>query len=85
VLSGEIFNLLNLSNLQIAQTTSSGSPTLYCVGTPLARCGLDGISNPNFLQTREMRPGNPNFGKINLLNSPGSGPFQVQLGARFYF
>jgi hypothetical protein len=55
------------------------------VNTSLQRCGLDGISNPNFLQVRESRPGNPNFGKINLLNFPGSTPFQVQLGARFQF
>ncbi len=86
VFSGEIFNILNRTNLQLGQTTSSGSPTLYCTGsTPLPRCGLDGISNPNFLQLNESRPGNANFGKINLLNSPGSQPFQVQLGARVYF
>jgi hypothetical protein len=85
ILSSEFFNVLNLTNMQIAQSTASGSPTLYCVGTSLPRCGLDGISNPNFLQVNEMRPGNPNFGKINLLNAPGSVPFQVQLGARFQF
>ena len=85
ILSSEFFNVLNLTNMQIAQSTASGSPTLYCVGTSLPRCGLDGISNPNFLQVNEMRPGNPNFGRINLLNAPGSVPFQVQLGARFQF
>ena len=83
--SGEFFNVLNRTNMQIGQTTASGSPTLYCVGTPLARCGLDGISNPNFLHVRENRPGNVNFGKINLLNAPGSQPFQVQIGARVQF
>ena len=85
VLSGEIFNVLNLTNMQFAQTTAGGSPSLYCAGGTLSRCGLDGVTNPNFLQIRERRPGNPNFGKINLLNSPGSQPFQVQIGARFYF
>jgi outer membrane receptor for ferrienterochelin and colicin len=85
VFSGEIFNILDRTNMQIAQSTASGSPTLYCTSGALSRCGLDGISNPNFLQIREMRPNNPNFGKINLLNSPGSQPLQVQLGARLYF
>ena len=106
IFTGEIFNILKRSNLQIAQTTSSGSPTLYCRNsvevpgqTPVnaaltARCGLDGITSVNFLQTRDQRQvitsngvlvTNPNYGKINLLNTPGSQPFQVQIGARFTF
>ncbi len=81
--SGEIFNILKRSNLQLAQSTASGSPTLYCV--PVSnRCGLDGTTNVNFLQLRDQRPGST-FGKINLLNAPGSQPFQVQLGARLTF
>lgn len=83
IFSGEIFNIFALSNLQLAQSTSSGSPTLYCA-VANNRCGLDGVTNVNFLQVRDQRPG-ANFGKINLLNSPGSQPFQVQIGARLNF
>jgi hypothetical protein len=46
---------------------------------------LDGITNPNFLQIRERRPDNINFGKIIVANNPGSQVFQMQLGARFQF
>jgi len=83
IFSGEIFNVFALSNLQLGQSTSSGSPTLYCAVSN-NRCGLDGATNVNFLQLRDQRPG-ANFGKINLLNSPGSQPFQVQIGARLNF
>ncbi len=81
--SGEIFNVLKRSNLQLVQSTSTGSATLYCVPAN-ARCGLDGVSNVNFLQLRDQRTG-ATFDKINLLNAPGSQPFQVQLGARLTF
>jgi len=84
VFSAEIFNILGRSNLQLFQGTSGGSPTLFCASTADRRCGLDGPSNVNFLQLRDQRPG-ANFGKINLLNTPGSQPFQVQFGGRFYF
>ncbi len=80
VLTSEFFNILNLSNIQL---TSFGS-TNYCASSN-ARCGLDGITNFNFLQVREQRPGNINFGKIIVANSPGSQVFQMQLGARFQF
>ena len=54
IFSGEIFNILNRTNMQLAQSTSTGSPTLYCrsalfpgieqpgqtQGPALARCGL---------------------------------------------
>ncbi len=83
IFSGEIFNVFALSNLQLAQSTSSGSPTLYCA-VANNRCGLDGVTNVNFLQLRDQRPG-ANFGKVNLLNAPGSQPFQVQIGARLTF
>ena len=83
IFSGEIFNIFALSNLQLAQSTSTGSPTRYCAVAD-NRCGLDGATNVNFLQLRDQRPG-ATFGKVNLLNSPGSQPFQVQIGARLYF
>lgn len=80
VFSAEFFNVLNLSNIQISSFTSSN----YCAVSN-ARCGLDGITNPNFLQVREQRPDNINFGKIIVANNPGSQVFQMQLGARFQF
>lgn len=79
IFSGEIFNILNRTNLQLFQGTSSGSPTLYCAVTSDTSCGLNGPTNPNFLQLRKAN------GQINLLNTPGSQPFQVQLGARLNF
>lgn len=84
VVSTEFFNILNRTNMQLFQGTSGGSPTLYCAGGTLSRCGLDGPTNPNFLQLYDQRPGT-NFGKLNLLNTPGSQPFQVQFGARLFF
>lgn len=86
VFSTEIFNILNLTNMQLFQGTAGGSPTLFCTGATavLQRCGLDGPNNVNFMQLTDRRPGT-NFGKLNLLNSPGSQPFQVQFGGRFYF
>jgi hypothetical protein len=80
VLTSEFFNVFNFSNVQL---TSFGS-TNYCA-TSNARCGLDGITNVNFLQVREQRVGNVNLGKIIIANSPGSQVFQMQLGARFQF
>lgn len=85
ILSSEFFNVFNLSNIQL---TAFGS-TNYCAVSN-ARCGLDGITNPNFLQVREQRTtatvnGQPSFGKILVNNNPGSQVFQMQLGARFQF
>lgn len=80
VLSSEFFNVFNFSNVQLSSFTS----TNYCASSN-ARCGLDGITNPNFLQVREQRVGNINFGKIIVANNPGSQVFQMQLGARFQF
>jgi hypothetical protein len=80
ILSSEFFNVFNFSNIQLSSFTS----TNYCA-TSNARCGLDGITNFNFLQVREQRPGNVNFGKIIVANNPGSQVFQMQLGARFQF
>ncbi|MBK8809754.1 MAG: TonB-dependent receptor [Acidobacteria bacterium] len=85
VLSTEFFNVFNFSNIQL---TAFGS-TNYCA-TSNARCGLDGITNPNFLQVREQRTtatvnGQPSFGKILVNNNPGSQVFQMQFGARLQF
>jgi outer membrane receptor for ferrienterochelin and colicin len=83
VLSAEFFNLFNLSNIQIA-----GQQNQFCSETgaaALAPCGLNGATNVNFLQIREQRQGNVNFGQFITGNNLGSPVFQVQLGARFQF
>jgi outer membrane receptor protein involved in Fe transport len=80
VLSSEFFNVFNLPNIQIAGVAS----TNYCSAS-VARCGLDGITNVNFLQVRQQNTASPLFGQILLNNNPGSQVFQMQLGARFQF
>jgi hypothetical protein len=85
ILTSEFFNVFNFSNIQL----SAFGSTNYCA-TSNARCGLDGITNPNFLQVREQRTtatinGVPSTGKILVNNNPGSQVFQMQLGARFQF
>ncbi len=80
IFSTEFFNVFNLSNVQLSAFAS----TNYCA-TSNARCGLDGITNPNFLQVREQRANNALFGQIIVANNPGSQVFQMQLGARFQF
>lgn len=108
IFSGEFFNVLNRANIQIAQSNSN-SAVQYCrpagnagieiigqtAGAAIARCGLDGITEANFLQIRDQRKvittsagvstPNANYGKILITNNPGSQVFQVQLGARFQF
>jgi len=96
VLSWEIFNLLNRSNMQYAGTdvTNFCRTTVDVTGqaaaVPIARCGIDGPTNVNFLHLydqKEFRNGvsNANLNKLNLSNSPGSQVQTMQLGARFYF
>ena len=81
IFTAEFFNVLNLSNTQIG---SSANVTGYCVTPTNPRCGLDGITNTNFLQVRQQNAGTTQ-GQINLVNAPGSQVFQMQLGARFQF
>ena len=86
ILSSEFFNLLNRTNIlfQFPGTNStSGTLLQYCSsGTQL--CGLNGITNPNFMETRLT--GGPFAGQLNVANvNPGSQVFQMQLGARFQF
>lgn len=74
IFSAELFNIFNLSNIQLSGSTV----TQYC--TPnTTRCGLDGVTNSNFLQVRDSS------GRLLLNNFPGSQVFQLQLGARFQF
>lgn len=82
ILSAEFFNIFNFSNVQLG----GSSTTRYCASTSDTRCGLDGATNINFLQIREQNPSSALFNQFNLAGtSPGSGVFQVQLGARFQF
>ncbi len=80
VFSAEFFNILNLQNIQLSGSTV----TQYCTPSNV-RCGLDGITNINFLQLRDQNPTSANFGRLLLNNNPGSQVFQMQLGARFQF
>lgn len=86
IFTAEFFNVFNRSNIQIG---TSSTVTGFCdtapTAQPLARCGLDGITNLNFLQVRLQNPTSTSFGQINLTNAPGSQVFQMQLGARFQF
>jgi hypothetical protein len=80
VFTVDIYNVLNLQNIQIAGTAS----TNYCPSPGPANCGFFGPTNPNFLQVIDRDPASKRFGKILLNNNPGP-PFQMQFGARFQF
>lgn len=85
--SAEFFNIFNTPNIvfQFPGTNStSGTLAQYC-STGSQLCGLNGVTNINFLQVREQSPTSSNFGNINLNTNPGSQVFQIQLGARFNF
>ncbi len=73
--SAEFFNLLNRSNIDI-----SGATARYCSNTSDRSCGLNGVTNSNFLQTRDSS-GNI----ITFANFASSQVFQAQFGARFNF
>jgi hypothetical protein len=81
-LSMEIFNVFNLSNIQL----SGSAVTNYCTGTQTAssNCGFLGPTNPNFLQTIDRAPNSARFGQLLVTNTGGE-PFQMQFGARFTF
>jgi hypothetical protein len=83
VFSAEFFNLLNRPNIIFPTpntATSSGILAQFCQ-TPSQTCGLNGITNPNFLRTTDSATG------LLLVNNtnPGSQVFQMQLGIRFQF
>ena len=85
--SAEFFNIFNLPNLVFpfpGTNSTSGNLAQYCA-TGSQLCGLNGITNQNFLQVR--RPTGSLAGQFFLspdLN-PASQVFQMQLGARFQF
>ncbi len=80
VLSMEIFNILNLENIELA----GSQVTNYCSSTTQLDCGFTAPTNPNFLQLRDRNPNSARFGQLLLNNTPGA-PFQMQFGARFQF
>ena len=88
IFSTEFFNVLNRANIIFPNpgTNSTGGLTSqYCVSANQV-CGLNGSFNPNFLTTIDQVTTSATFGKILVNNvNPGSGVFQMQLGARFQF
>src|SRR6185369_9022897 len=65
VFTVDIFNVLNIQNVQIAGTAS----TNFCSGSTAvigSNCGFFGPTNVNFLQTIDRNPASPRFGKILL-------------------
>lgn len=87
IFTGEFFNIFNTPNIvfQFPGTNSTSGPLAQYCSTGSQLCGINGITNINFLQIREQNPASANFGKINLATNPGSQVFQIQLGARFQF
>ena len=85
VLTLDIFNVLNLQNVQIAGTASTNFCAVVPPATSIApNCGFLGPTNPNFLSLVDRLPTSPRFGKLLLNNNPGA-PLQVQFAARFQF
>jgi hypothetical protein len=80
IISLELFNVLNLDNIEIGGSTS----TNFCSSTSDPTCGFLGPTNPNFLQLYDRNPTTTRPGSILLNNTPGA-PFQMQFGARFQF
>jgi len=76
--SAEFFNILNLSNIQI-----SGSGVTQFCSSGTRDCGLNGITNPNFLQVRDQTIDDRRI--ITFANFAGSQVFQAQFGVRFKF
>ncbi|MGH9901034.1 MAG: hypothetical protein ACRD68_04245, partial [Pyrinomonadaceae bacterium] len=83
IFSTEFFNLFGFDNIEIPNAFSAVT-NRFCASTTDPRCGLDGPTNPNFLQTREQTPNSPRLGQFITDNLPGA-PFQMQVGVRFEF
>ena len=80
VLSGEVFNLFNWDNIELAGTTV----TNYCSAPIPLDCGFGAPTNPNFLSLVDNNPASTAKGTLLRSNTPGD-PRQVQLGIRFLF
>jgi hypothetical protein len=76
----ELFNVLNLDNVEIAGAAS----TNFCASPVPLNCGFLEPTNPNFLQLRDRAINSPRRG-LFLLNNIGGDVFQMQFGARFNF
>lgn len=79
IFSAEVFNIFKFDNLELA-----GSAVTNFCAVSNNRCGLDGVTNLNFLSTVENTPTSPRVGQL-LLNNNAGAPRQVQLGVRFQF
>lgn len=75
-LKAEFFNVFNRANIDI----SGFNTTSFCSNSSDLTCGLNGSTNPNFLQIRDST-GNI----ITNANFASSQVFQMQIGARFTF
>ena len=80
VASMDVFNIFGIDNIELAGSTV----TNFCATTTNVRCGLDGLSNINFLQVRDQNPTSARFGDF-LLNNNAGAPRQIQFGFRFQF
>ena len=80
LVTGEVFNLFNWDNMQLAGV----AVTNYCAGTAPADCGFGAPTNPNFLSLTDNVPTSATSGQLIRTNNPGA-PRQIQLGVRFLF
>jgi hypothetical protein len=83
VVSMEMFNIFNLSNIQLGGAAVAN----YCSPNPTAAtstCGFSTPTNPNFLQKFDQNVASSRLGNLLLTNTAGDG-FQMQLAARFQF
>jgi hypothetical protein len=83
VVSMEMFNLFNLSNIQLG----GSAVTNYCLPTPSnaqSTCGFTAPTNPNFLSKVDNILTSPRLGNLLVTNTAGDG-FQTQFAARFQF
>ncbi|HKS39998.1 MAG TPA: hypothetical protein VJX74_05240, partial [Blastocatellia bacterium] len=85
IFSAEMFNIFNLTNIEINDNGGTNAGVTNFCSAPVPRdCGFLAPTNLNFLQVRDHTLNASTFGKLLLTNNPGS-PFQMQLGARFTF
>jgi hypothetical protein len=74
IFSAEVFNLFNHANIQIAGTQRN-----YCSSTSDRACGMNGITNPNFLAVRDSS------GNLITSNFSRTPVLSMQFGVRLQF
>lgn len=74
IFSAEIFNLFNNANIQLSSVQLN-----YCTPTNDPACGINGPTNPTFLQIRDTN------GDIITSNFSRTAVFQMQFGVRLQF